>query len=206
VLLFALIEPIENRLAQRTTLVQLGSSVKAQEAGFEHALALRLEIRVHDADVPVTAEIGERLLLRALPIGEVLVVIDQHRALGGDVGPVRPGGRQQARIAVDPGAIDKRSDLLADRHCYSRFPSLMPPGIVRRICSSYHIAANAFGNFSGAHPGGAYNARAFNALGCSWLVGIGRIRLKTPRPDRTKFAASRRNDANLNHANMEGGR
>src|SRR5712671_6297897 len=165
VLLFALIEPLEDRLAQWTALVQFGGPVKAQEAGFEYAVALCLEIRVHDADAQFAAEIGERLLLRALPIGEVLVVIDQHRALGGDVGPVRPGGRQQARIAVDPGVVDKRSDLLADRHCYSRFPSLMPPGIRNSAANLQFLPYRgecvwelAYRNFSGAHPTAAYNA------------------------------------------------
>src|SRR5215470_11118526 len=116
VLLLALGEALEDRLAHGAGLIELSGAVEAQEAGVEHAVALRLEVGIHDGDAAVVAEILQCLALGALPIGEVLVVVDQHRALGGDVRAVRPLRCQQARRAVGPGVVDEVLDLLADRH------------------------------------------------------------------------------------------
>src|SRR5262249_58608006 len=63
-------ELLEDRLAYRPALVQLGGAEEAQKARVEHAVALRLEVRVDHGDTFVVAEIVQRLLLGALPVGQ----------------------------------------------------------------------------------------------------------------------------------------
>ena len=77
---------------------------------------LRFEIRVHHADALLHAEIAQHRALAPLPIGEMLVVEDDHAALRRDVRPFRTDARQQARIAVVPCVADERLDRLREGH------------------------------------------------------------------------------------------
>src|SRR6478672_9602907 len=116
VLLLALAETFEDRLAQRARLVQFRGAVEAQKSGFENAITLGFEIWIDHAHTFVVAEIGENLLLGSLPIREVLVVEDKHRAFGRGIGALWSIGSDEARIAISPGVIDKCPEFLANRH------------------------------------------------------------------------------------------
>lgn len=107
VLLLALGELGEDRLAHRAALVQRGGAEEAQEARLHLAVALRLHVHVHDADAAVAPEAVEDRAARALEIGEVLVVEHDHRALRPHYRPVRPVDGEDERIAVLPGGGDE---------------------------------------------------------------------------------------------------
>src|SRR5262249_9146482 len=109
-------QQVEDLLVDRAALVQLDGAVEAQESGVEHAVALRLEVRVYDADALVVRQVGERLLLAPLPIGQMLVVEHDHAALDRDVGAVRSVGGDETGRAIVPGGPDQVADFLADRH------------------------------------------------------------------------------------------
>ena len=89
---------------------------KRMKPELEHAVVLRLEVGVHDADAPVVAEVFQHALLRALPPGQVLAVVGDHGALGRDVRPQRPDGGDQQRIAVVPGAADQGLEGVGEGH------------------------------------------------------------------------------------------
>src|SRR5271154_6667898 len=106
----------KNRVMHGPALVQHDAAVKAQEATFEHTIALRLEIRVHHADALIVRQIFQRRALGALPIGEVSVVEHDHAALDRDIGPRQPGGGDEARGTVVPGVADERFYSVGERH------------------------------------------------------------------------------------------
>src|ERR1700685_882158 len=114
--LFARQEQIEYGVVDRPAVVQFGTAVESQKARVENAVALRLEVGVDHANALVVAEVFQRLLLRALPIGEMVVVENDHAALGRDVGAIRALRRDQARRAVIPGRPDEGFKFFADRH------------------------------------------------------------------------------------------
>src|SRR5262245_7303553 len=119
--LLALAQLGKDPVLDRPVMVQLGRAEKSQEARVQHTVALRLEVRIDDGNAFVVREIFQRLPLGPLPIGEMLVIIDDHAALWTDVGTVRPGGCEQTRKAIDPGLIDEVLDLLWKGHETSIF-------------------------------------------------------------------------------------
>src|SRR5579862_5740658 len=109
-------QQIEYGVVDRPALVQFGTPVEPQEAGVENAVAMRLEVGVDHANALVVAEVFQGLFLRALPIGEMVVVENDHAALGRDVGAVRALRRHKAWRAVIPGRSDERFEFFADGH------------------------------------------------------------------------------------------
>src|SRR5258708_16431509 len=114
--LFARQEQIEYGVTDGPAVVQFGPAVEAQKARVENAVALRLEVGVDHANALVVAEVFQRLFLRALPIGEMVVVEYDHAALGRDVGAMRALRRHKAWRAVIPGRPDERFEFFADGH------------------------------------------------------------------------------------------
>src|SRR5271154_3932325 len=114
--LFARQKEIEYGVTDGPAVVQFGMAVESQKARVENAVALRLEVGVDHANALVVAEVFQRLFLRALPIGEMVVVENNHAALGRDVGAIRALRRDQAWRAVIPGRPDEGFELFADGH------------------------------------------------------------------------------------------
>src|SRR3954452_10712191 len=109
-------QQLEDGVMDGPALVQCGCSVESQKAGIENAIALRLEVGVDHANALVVAKVFQRLFLRACPIGEMVIVENDHSALGRDVGTVRPLRRHEAWRAVMPGGPDECFDLFTDGH------------------------------------------------------------------------------------------
>src|SRR4051812_3066394 len=109
-------QQLEDGVMDGPALVQCGRPVEAQEAGVENAVALRLEVGVDHANAFVVAEVFQRLFLRAFPIGEMIIVENDHASLGRDVGSVRPLRRHQTWRAVIPGGPDECFELFTDGH------------------------------------------------------------------------------------------
>ena len=105
---------------------------KRRNPEFELAVALRLEVCVHDADAPVGAEVFQDAALGPLPVGEVFVIEHDHAALGCDVGPFAAAGREQARVAVVPGTEDQRLDGVGEPHGHAGFLA----GVAARVAAT----------------------------------------------------------------------
>jgi CheY-like chemotaxis protein len=119
-LLFALGELGEDRFADFAALMQLRRPVESQDAGIEHAVALRLHIGIDDHYALVVLQILKRLAFGALPIAQVIVIEDDQASLRADIRTVLAAGADEAWAAVHPGVCDQVLHLLAQGH---RLPS-----------------------------------------------------------------------------------
>ena len=107
---------LEDGVMNGSGLMQFGFTVESQEPRIQNAFTLRLEVGIHNAHALFVPKVFQCLFLGALPIGEMVVVENDHAALGRYVGTVATLRRNEAWRAVIPGRPDERFKLFADGH------------------------------------------------------------------------------------------